>query len=112
MNKLEGLHKVDSILETEKTKINEKKEQIYQVINLKKDFKYNVTDHALIQYLRRIRLLPPSEARFRILTEIEEMLRGKNMELLKDVTYKIISPSNVIYLVRNKSIITVEVNEK
>lgn len=112
MKGIESLHKVNELLDIEKKKINEKKEKIYQVINLKRDFKYSVTDHALIQYLRRIELIPPSEARYKILTEVESLLNKTEIKILKGIPYKLISPSNIIFLIRDKRIITIEVNER
>lgn len=92
--------------------VNKKIELIYQEIGDKDDFIFKVKDHAILRYLQRVELIPPSEASYKIRKRLSEFVTEKNIKLekLNNIIYKI-RIQGVIYLVRNFTIITIEIED-
>ena len=100
-------------LYTEKRKeLNKKIELIYQEINDKEEFLFKIKDHAVLRYLQRVELIPPSEASYIIRKTVSDFVKDKNIKLekLNNIIYKIRIKS-VIYLIRNFNIITIEFDD-
>lgn len=107
----DGLLKSTTILEKKRDDINTKLEKSFQIINEKKRFAYVVSDHAVLRYLQRVELIPVSEARYKILTMVEDFLTDKKVELLKDTNYKL-NIKGITFIIRNRTIITTEVKSE
>jgi hypothetical protein len=94
-------------------KIDQKKifevEDYYSKLNQKTDFSHKLTDHSLIRYLQRIELIPISQARYKILSQIDEFMNSykPNLKILRGNTFEL-KLEEVIYVIRNKTVITVK----
>lgn len=92
--------------------INTELENVYYQLANNKNFDYKITDHSLVRYLQRVELIPISEARYKILSSIQNFMDTvkPKLNLLKNNTFEL-RLNNVIYVIRNKTIITVKTNE-
>ena len=106
--KLEPLEETAEILVDKRKDINKSIEEIYGHIIDRKKFTFKITDHCIIQYLRRIELCPVSEARYKVLTLIENWYDQykPDLDILNDVYVKV-RFGDIVYLIQNKVIITV-----
>lgn len=106
--KLEPLEETAKILVDKRKDINKSIEEIYGHIIDRKTFTFKTTDHCIIQYLRRIELCPVSEARYKVLTLIEDWYNQykPDLDILNDVYIKV-RFGDIVYLIQNKVIITV-----
>lgn len=106
--KLEPLEETAKILVDKRKDINKSIEEIYGHIIDRKTFTFKITDHCIIQYLRRIELCPVSEARYKVLTLIEDWYNQykPDLDILNDVYIKV-RFGDIVYLIQNKVIITV-----
>lgn len=106
LNKEKLLQTIDTNLENRK-KINKLLEsQFVDLLELRK-FNFRCSDHAVVRYQERIELVSPSEARYIMLTDIEDEIASKNIkvELLKDVHYRL-PVRGKFYIIKNGNIIT------
>ena len=89
-------------------KINEILEAQFVELAESEKFNFRCSDHAVVRYLQRINLVPPSEARYTMLKEVEDEIKDKNIkiEFFKDVHYKL-PVKGKFYLIKNNNIITV-----
>lgn len=113
IKKTEPLEKTANILIDKRKDINDSIEEIYGHINKYKKFTFKITDHCVIQYLRRIELIPVSEARYKILTLLEDWYQQyqPDLDTLKNVYVKV-RFGEILYLIQNKTVITVVIDDK
>jgi len=84
-------------------------EKLYLELLQIKNFRYKVTDHSILRYLQRIELISVSKARYMILSSVEKFVQKKlyKKEYLKNIRWKL-GIENVVYIIENRTIITVE----
>lgn len=88
---------------------NKELEKVYAEINSQKTFVCSITDHALMRYLQREELIPVSEARYKILTEVETFLKTFDkikLEALKGIPYKLYL-KGLVFLIKDFVIYTI-----
>lgn len=88
---------------------NKQIEDVYYELNDRSNFEYILKDHALIRYLQRVELIPVSEARYKILTSIQNFMKTvkPKIDYLKNNTFEL-RLNDVIYVIKNKNIITIK----
>ena len=102
-----------NILKKKRAEINKQIDDFYFQLNEIKTFDFILSDHALIRYLQRVELISVSEARYKILEQIQNFFeKNKHIDrnTLKNVAYKL-RIGDVIYVITDNKIITVEVSE-
>ena len=92
--------------------INDELENVYYQLSDISKFDYKITDHSVVRYLQRVELIPISEARYKILSSIQNFMDTvkPKLNLLKNNTFEL-RLNGIIYVIRNKTIITVKVVE-
>lgn len=107
LNKEKLLQTIDINLENRK-RINKLLESQFVDLLEARKFNFRCSDHAIVRYQERIEFVPPSEARYIMLTDVEDEILNKNIkvELLKDVHYRL-PVRGKFYILKNGNIVTV-----
>lgn len=93
--------------------INKEIDEVYTDLLERIPFKFKITDHAVVEYLKDFELVPVSEARFKMLSAVETFFDEHpniNPETLKDTHYKL-RVSGIIYVIHNYTIVTCYADE-
>jgi len=108
----EKLNEVSEKLIDKRKIINDELENVYYQLSNITNFDYKITDHAVVRYLQRVELIPISEARYKILSSIQKFMDTvkPKLNLLKNNTFEL-RLNSIIYVIRNKTVITVKVSE-
>jgi hypothetical protein len=120
MKKSTNLHKIGkqlSELEDRKNKLHSEEykkffqdtQKFYNKLLKNTDFKFSLTDHAVVEYQNDIEFLPPAQVKFNILYSVESYIKDHpniNVKALKDAIYKP-NINGVVYVIKNNKIITV-----
>lgn len=99
-------------LEEIRTTTNSELENVYYQLSNIKHFDYKITDHSIVRYLQRVELIPVSEARYKILSSIQNFMDTvkPKLNLLKNNTFEL-RLNGIIYVIKNKTIITIKTVE-
>lgn len=104
-DKLEQIHE-------KRIQLNNDIEEIYYKLNDNINFDYKITDHSLVRYLQRVELIPVSEAKYKILSSIQNFMNTvkPKIDYLKNNTFEL-RLNSIIYVIKNKTVITIKTNE-
>jgi len=119
MKKNTSLHKVEQKLrELEERKKNlhteeykklfKDTQELYTKILRNTNFRFSLTDHAVVEYQTDVEFLPPAQAKFNILYAVESYFNLHpqiDIKSLKDVIYRP-NIDGIIYVIKNNKVIT------
>jgi hypothetical protein len=89
--------------------LNENIEQLYKKLNEKTKFRFKTSDHCILRYLQRVQLVPVSEARYKILSLVENyFVQNEDVyEKIKNSDIELRIQDKVFIISKNKTIKTI-----